>query len=178
MSPEMGRDKAGMKKEPREIGYLPFKVIKKKITLPSKERMEKGGVAIIECVEDIPCDPCMESCNSEAIIKEGLTSLPRVDYEKCTGCALCVDYCPGLSIFIVDCSREDKALVYIPYEMLPVPQKGDMGDALDRAGKKIGSAEVAKVRKGKRGTTVLGIRVEKDLAMDVRAVKIPESSNG
>ena len=49
MSPEMGRGKEGMKKEPREIGYLPFKVIKKKITLPSKERMEKGGVAIIEC---------------------------------------------------------------------------------------------------------------------------------
>ena len=68
--------------------------------------------------------------------------------------------------------------MYIPYEMLPAPQEGDRGDALDRAGKKIGSAEVAKVRKGKRGTNVLGILVEKDLAMDVRAVKIPESSNG
>ena len=178
MSPEVGRGKTGMKKEPREIGYLPFKIIKENITLPSKERMEKGGVAIIECVEGIPCDPCVESCKFEAIIKESLTSLPSVDYEKCTGCALCVDYCPGLSIFVVDCSREDKALVYIPYEMLPAPKKGDRGDALDRSGKKIGTAEVAKVRKGKRGTTVLGIFVEKDLAMDVRAVKISESSNG
>jgi Fe-S-cluster-containing hydrogenase component 2 len=174
----MGRGKADMKQEPRQLGYLPLEVIKKQIALPSKERMEKGPVVIIECVEDIPCDPCVESCNTKAIIKESLTAAPIVDYEKCTGCALCVAFCPGLAIFVVDCSREDKALVYIPYEMLPAPQKGDRGDGLDRSGKRIGSAEVAKVRKGNRGTTVLGILVEKDLAMNVRSIKIRERSNG
>ncbi len=174
----MGRGKAGMKQKPRQLGYLPLEVIKKKIVLPSKERMEEGPVVIIECDEDIPCDPCVESCKIKAIIKESLTTAPSVDYEKCTGCALCVASCPGLAIFVVDFSREDKALVYIPYEMLPVPQKGDTGDALDRSGKRIGSAEVAKVRKGKRGTTVLGILVEKDLAMNVRSIRIPERSNG
>ena len=167
-----------MKKEPRQLGYLPLEVIKEKISLPSKERMEKGTVVIIECVEDIPCDPCADSCKNGAIIKESLTAAPIVDYEKCTGCALCVAACPGLAIFVVDYSREDnKALVYIPYEMLPVPQKGDKGDALDRSGKRIGSAEVAKVRKGNRGTTVLGILVEKDLVMNVRSIRIPERSN-
>jgi hypothetical protein len=40
-----------------------------------------------------------------------------------------------------------------------------------------GSAEVAKVRKGTRGTTILGILVEKDLAMNVRSIRIPERSN-
>ena len=174
----MGRGKADMKKEPRQLGYLPLEVIKEKISLPSKERMEKGPVVIIECVEDIPCDPCVESCKKGAIIKDSLTAAPTVDYEKCTGCALCVAFCPGLAIFVVDSSREDKALVYIPYEMLPAPQKGDKGDALDRRGKRIGSAEVAKVRKGNRGTTVLVILVEKDLAMDVRSIKIRERSNG
>jgi len=167
-----------MKQEPRQLGYLPLEVIKKKIAMPSKERMEKGPVVIIECVEDIPCDPCVESCKTKAIIKESLTAAPIVDYEKCTGCALCVAFCPGLAIFVVDCSLEDKALVYIPYEMLPTPQKGDKGDALDRCGKRIGSAEVAKVLKGTRGTIVLGILVEKDLAMNVRAIKIRERSNG
>ncbi len=175
----MGRGKTDMKQQgPRQLGYLLLKVIKKRIALPSKERMEKGPVVIIECVEDIPCDPCVESCKIKAIIKESLTTAPTVDYEKCTGCALCVALCPGLAIFVVDYSREDKALVYIPYEMLPAPQKGDRGDALDRSGKRIGSAEVAKVRKGDRGTTVLGILVEKDLAMNVRSIKIPEKSNG
>ena len=174
----MGRGKADMKKGPRQLGYLPLEVIKKKISLPSKERLEKGPVVIIECDEDIPCDPCVESCKIKAIIKESLTAPLTVDYEKCTGCALCVASCPGLAIFVVDCSREDKALVYIPYEMLPAAQKGDKGDALDRSGKRIGSAEVEKVRKGHRGTTVLGILVEKDFAMDVRSFRIRESSNG
>ncbi len=178
MSPEMERSEADMKQEPRQLGYLTLEVIKKKITMPSKERMEKGPVVIIECDEDIPCDPCVESCKIEAIIKESLTTAPIVDYEKCTGCALCVAFCPGLAIFVVDCSQEDKALVYIPNEMLPAPHKGDKGDALDRSGKLIGSAEVAKVRKGNRGTTVLGILVEKDLAMNVRSIRIPERSNG
>ena len=167
-----------MKQGPRQLGYLPLEVIKEKIALPSKERMEKGPVVIIECDEDIPCDPCVESCKNGAIIKESLTAAPIVDYEKCTGCALCVASCPGLAIFVVDCSREDKALVYIPYEMLPAPQKGDRGDALDRSGKRIGSAEVEKVRKGQSGTTVLGILVEKDLGMNVRSIRIPERSNG
>ena len=166
-----------MKKEPRQLGYLPLEVIKEKMSLPSKERMEKGTVVIIECVEDIPCDPCAESCKNGAIIKERLTDLPIVDYEKCTGCALCVAACPGLAVFVVDNSREDKALVYIPYEMLPVPKTGDKGDALDRSGKRIGSAEVAKVRKGTRGTTILGILVEKDQAMNVRSIIIQERSN-
>ncbi|MHC4323145.1 MAG: 4Fe-4S binding protein [Planctomycetota bacterium] len=153
-------------------------MIKKKISLPPQEKLEKGTVVIIECIEDIPCDPCADSCKNGAIIKESLTDLPIVDYEKCTGCALCVAACPGLAVFVVDNSRQDKALVYIPYEMLPVPQKGDKGDALDRSGKRIGSAEVAKIIKGKRGTTILGILVEKDLGMNVRSIRIPERSNG
>ena len=166
-----------MKHGPRQLGYLLLEVIKKMITLPSKERMKEGPVVIIECMEDIPCDPCVESCKKGAIIKESLTAAPTVDYEKCTGCALCVASCPGLAIFVVDNSREDKALVYIPYEMLPVPKKGDKGDALDRSGKLIGSSEVAKVRKGIRGTTILGILVEKDQAMNVRSIIIQERSN-
>jgi Fe-S-cluster-containing hydrogenase component 2 len=166
-----------MKKKPRQLGYLPLEVIEEKISLPSKEIMEKGMAVIIECVEDIPCDPCVESCKNKAILKGCLTEAPTVDYEKCTGCALCVAACPGLAIFVVDNTREDKALVYIPYEMLPAPKKGDKADAFDRSGKRVGTAIVEKVRKGVRGTTILGILVEKDLAMNVRSVRIPEKSN-
>jgi len=178
MSPEMGGGKTFMKQKPRQLGYLPLEVIKETLAIPSEKRMKEGPVVIIECNEDIPCDPCVESCKLKAIAKESLTSVPTVDYEKCTGCALCVASCPGLAIFVVDNSREDKAIVYIPYEMLPVTREGDKGDALDRSGEKIGSAEVAKVRKGTRGTTILGILVEKDLAMNVRSFKILEKQNG
>lgn len=159
------------------MGYLRLEVIEERTSLPSKEILEKGMSVIIECVEDIPCDPCEDSCKHGAIIKDSLTEAPYVDYEKCTGCASCVAACPGLAVFVVDNRREDGALVYIPYEMLPAPQKGDIGDALDRSGKKVGSAEVAKVRKGVRGTTILGLLVEKDLSMHVRSIRIPEKSN-
>jgi len=174
----MGKGEVDMNLRPRQSGCLSLGFIKKETALPSEERMGKGAVVFIECVEDIPCDPCVESCKNKAIIKENLTAPPVVDYDKCTGCALCVAACPGLAIFVVDCSRGEKDLVYIPYEMLPVPRKGDWGDALDRSGKRVGSAEVAEVRKEKRGTTVLGILVNKDLAMDVRSIKISERSDG
>jgi Fe-S-cluster-containing hydrogenase component 2 len=168
-----------MKRTPRELGYLPLEVVEEKMTLPSKERMAKGPVVIVECVEGIPCDPCVESCRKGALTKDSLSSPPRIDYEECTGCGLCVASCPGLAIFVIDCSQDgDKGLVYIPYEMLPVPQKGDRGDALDRCGEQIGSAEVAKIRKGERGTTVLGLLVDKALAMNVRSVRFPEKSHG
>lgn len=167
-----------MKRQPREIGHLPLEVIEKRVALPSAERMKRGPVVVIECVEDIPCDPCVESCKVDAISKDSLTSLPRVNYEECTGCGICVACCPGLSIFVIDCRRDEKALVYIPHEMLPVPRRGDKGAALDRSGKKIGMAEVAKVRKGERGTIILGILVEKALAMQARAIEISDGSNG
>ena len=167
-----------MKRQPREIGHLPLEVIEREIELPSMERMKEGPVVVIECVEDIPCDPCVESCKVEAIIKNSLTSLPRVNYEECTGCGICVACCPGLSIFVIDRSKGDKALVYIPHEMLPVPKRGERGDALDRSGEKVGIAEVAKVRKGERGTIILGILVEKELAMEVRSIGFPGGSNG
>ncbi len=178
MLPRMGKGEADMNRKPRQSGCLSLGFIEKEPALPSEERRGKGPVVIIECVEDIPCDPCVESCRNKAIIKESLTAPPVVDYDKCTGCALCVPACPGLAIFVVDCSRGEKALVYIPYEMLPVPQKGDRGNALDRSGTRVGSAEVAEVRKEKRGTTVLGILVNKDLAMDVRSIRISERSDG
>ena len=166
-----------MKQKPRELGYLPLDVIKEKMALPSEKIMKNGVVAIIECVEHIPCDPCVGSCRKGAIIKESLSTPPVVDYQKCTGCALCVASCPGLAIFVVDSSLDDKAIVYIPYEMLPIPETGDRGDALDRCGKPIGSAQVAKVQKGIRKTAILGLLVEKELAMSVRSIRFTERSN-
>jgi len=167
-----------MKNEPREIGYLTYDVLKEKINLPSKERLAKGPVAIIECTEDIPCDPCVEACKLGAISKKSLITPPTIDYEKCTGCTLCVDLCPGLAIFVINMNyKEGKALISIPYEMLPVPKRGEKVDTLDRSGKKIGEAEVIKVRKGKRETSVVSMAVDKDLVMEARSIKIQRKEN-
>jgi len=162
-----------VKNEPREIGYLTYDVLKKKIGLPSRERLAKGPVAIIECTEDIPCDPCVEACKLGAISKASLITPPDIDYEKCTGCGSCVALCPGLAIFVINVNyEEEKALVSIPYEMLPVPKRGERVDALDRSGKKIGMGEIVKVTKGKGATFVVSVAIGKDLAMEARSIQI------
>ena len=144
--------------------------------LPPKERLEKGPVAIIECIESIPCDPCSLVCKQGAIIKPSISTPPRVDYDKCIGCGACVPICPGLAIFMVDytCS-EDKGLVYLPYEFTPLPEKGEEVIALNREGKEVGMAEVVKVITYPDKTSVVCIAVDKDLVMEVRFFRRKEN---
>jgi len=53
-----------------ETGVLTEDEIRK--ILPPRERLERGPVAIIECVQPIPCNPCVEACKSGAITKKSL----------------------------------------------------------------------------------------------------------
>ena len=39
-------------------GYLEYEELESIQTLPSDERYAEGPVAIIECVQEIPCNPC------------------------------------------------------------------------------------------------------------------------
>ena len=69
----------------------------------SDARYAKGPVAVIECVQEIPCNPCEGACKFNAItIGEPITNLPKINETNCTGCGVCVAQCPGLAIFIVD----------------------------------------------------------------------------
>ena len=62
-----------------------------KKVMPSEERLNQGACVIIECFEQIPCNPCLDACPKEAIkIEENINNLPEVDYEKCTGCGICI----------------------------------------------------------------------------------------
>jgi Fe-S-cluster-containing hydrogenase component 2 len=98
-----------------------------------------------------------------------INDIPRVDYDKCTGCKRCVGICPGLAIFVVKI-ESNKALITFPYEFLPVPKVGDTVTALDREGKPRGKARVTRVKTGGK-TSVVTIEVEKDLSMEVRNIK-------
>ena len=152
-----------------ETGVLKSKELKKR--LPSKRRLEKGGVAIIECVQRIPCDPCAHVCRFGAIRKESLTSPPEIDYDKCTGCGECVSLCPGLAIFVVNLNyKEDKALIMIPYEFSPAPKKGEVYEALDREGRPVGQAKIVTTKMNKDRTATVLISVDKSLAMVVRNI--------
>ena len=140
---------------------------------PPKDRSDKGPVAMIECWQEIPCNPCVEACTTGAITMDTVTSIPKIDYEKCIGCGLCVAACPGLAIFLIDTSHAEHDEIAIPYEMLPLPKEGEKVTLLDREGKAIGKGEVKRVWKlpgvDKSSTTPLvTLKVPKGLALWAR----------
>jgi Fe-S-cluster-containing hydrogenase component 2 len=141
----------------------------KDLQVPSKKQLEIG-VAMLECVQEIPCNPCVESCPVHAISMKDINAPPVNDFEKCIGCTKCVGICPGLAIFVVKVKGK-KAWVTLPYEFVPVPQVGDSVNALDRTGTIRGKAIVKKaVKQGK--TMVITIETDSDLAMDIRNIKV------
>lgn len=139
---------------------------------PPNARLERGPVAVIECVQSIPCDSCVDLCPLGAISKKSLSHPPTLDYEKCTGCGLCVAGCPGLAIFVVDRSYSpDEAIVMLPYEFLPLPEHGEEVYALDRTGKICSRGRIIKIVRMKNCTNVVSVIVKKRLAMIIRNIR-------
>ncbi|MDR1245446.1 MAG: FAD-dependent oxidoreductase [Clostridiales Family XIII bacterium] len=104
-----------------------------------------GTRAVIECTQNIPCDPCQDICPQGCIeVGENITSLPALTGNKeCIGCGLCVGVCSGQAIFLINDDFEaGYGTVGLPYEFLPLPEKGAVGRALDRSGKEICDAVV------------------------------------
>ena len=141
--------------------------------LPTTGRLQQGPVAVIECFQQIPCNPCAEACPRGAITMPGsISERPVFDDSKCNGCGLCVTRCPGLAIFVIDYSwSPEAALLKIPYEFAPLPELGEAVDAIDRAGKIVGKATVQRVQRQDNRTTVLWLAVDKAIAMDVRNIR-------
>jgi Fe-S-cluster-containing hydrogenase component 2 len=142
---------------------------------PSDERFKKGPVVIVECFQEIPCNPCVDACRPGAITKPNdINDLPVVDFDKCNGCGICIAHCPGLAIFVVDKTySETHAIVRIPYEFVPVPAGGQFAYGLDRSGVERGLFEVVRVISGgeKNKSTTIWLTVPQELAMEIRAVR-------
>lgn len=141
----------------------------KELLLPTDEQLKKG-VAVIECVQEIPCNPCVDSCPVGAISMKDINAPPKVDYDKCIACGKCVGVCPGLAIFVIKI-KDEKALISLPYEFLPAPEKEDKVKALNRKGEIISDATVKRVvKKGK--TMIITVEVEKNLWNEVRNIRV------
>ena len=139
------------------------------LALPSKDQYNKG-VAIIECIQNIPCNPCVDACPFGAITMKDINSPPEIDYNTCTGCTKCIGVCPGLAIFVVK-TEEEWATITLPYEFFPLPQKGDTVIALDRYGKEAGEVPVIKSRKqGKTG--IVTIKVSNEQKNSIRNIRV------
>jgi Fe-S-cluster-containing hydrogenase component 2 len=157
-------------------GVLSEKELARLPGVPSKHRLKKGPVAVIECAQEIPCDPCVPSCSQGAIeIGEDMNGLPTLKENKCIGCGLCIPACPGLAIFVVDLTfSKQGALVQLPHEFLPLPKKGETVECLNREGKIVSEGRVIRIsnpRKNDR-TPVVSVALPKEFAQEVRAIKI------
>ncbi len=145
---------------------------------PPKDLWEnkENGLVIVECPQRIPCNPCHTGCPTGAI-KEfaDINDIPQIDYEKCTGCAMCVAKCPGLACFVADLTYggSDEALLKLPYEMLPLPKYGEAVECLNREGKPVAKGKVIRAMEPwKDKTKVVQVLVPKSLVMEIRAIRV------
>lgn len=166
-------------------GYPSMEEIRQANGWPDEERFAKGPVAVIECVQQIPCNPCERACPFHAIhIGEPITNTPQVDRSKCIGCGVCVAACPGLAIFLVDKSYSDtEAKVSFPFEYEPLPKEGDEVKALSRGGEYVCQGRVVKVMTPAKNdhTPVITLAVPKEYADTVRTMerlRLPEEQEG
>lgn len=153
--------------QPSDLKYLPG--------VPSEERMLQGPVAVIECGQQIPCNPCETNCHVGAVglLGDCLTGLPSLNEDECTGCGQCVAKCPGQAIFVVDLTFDKgMATVSFAYEFLPLPREGEQVVATDREGRPAVAAKVVKVARRRKDdqTAVVTIAVPAEYAQVVRSI--------
>ncbi|WP_069997654.1 4Fe-4S binding protein [Cellulosilyticum sp. I15G10I2] len=156
-------------------GYPTLEELRSLGCYPSYDDFMKGPTAVIECIEEIPCNPCELTCKKNAIkIGQPITNLPKIDVTQCTGCSLCLSKCPGLAIYIKDYTyNENQSLIIFPYEFLPLPRISQKVMAVDRQGQVICEAIVTKINKNKTNdhTAIISMLYPKDLFHDVVSMK-------
>lgn len=135
---------------------------------------QKGIHPVIECTQNIPCNPCQDACVKHCIkIGQCITSLPVVVPENCgcTGCGMCVASCSGQAIFLVNEDFEPGfTSITLPYEFLPIPETGAVGKALSRSGEVLCDAEIINVRSSKAfdHTNLLTMKVPSEFGSRAR----------
>lgn len=178
-----GPENKGKNISKTEEGYDISTNLLKKGYLTDEEVMKYPGVKfikgihpVVECSQNIPCNPCQDSCPRQCIkVGEKITFLPIVDEgAACIGCGLCVASCSGQSIFLINEDYEEGyTAVTLPYEFLPLPEKGMIGAALGRSGQVICEAEVVEVKSLSAfdHTNLLTMKVPKEMGMKARFFK-------
>ena len=106
---------------------------------------------IIRCIQEIPCNPCADSCPRNSIALGGDSIMNNPVFEgDCIGCTNCVAVCPGLAINLVmpEYDRETKtSLVVLPYELdIRDLVEGREVETVDMEGKAVGRGKIVAFR--------------------------------
>ncbi len=106
---------------------------------------------LLRCVQEIPCNPCIEACPHDLISMPGsILALPEFA-GLCEGCSRCVVACPGLAINLVNNDYDptgETALLTLPFEFTDetIPY-GEEVVTVDMEGHEVGTGKVVAVRK-------------------------------
>jgi len=146
------------------------------------EKAAVGAVAVVDCREEIPCNPCEDACRRGAIsVGENVCAVPRYDPGLCDGCGRCVALCPGMAIFLLDRSEDNgKVRITLSYEMREEIKEGDEAWAMDGEGRPLGKGKIVKVAKmSKSGVGLLvTLQAPEEWALKVRGVRVRVLSLG
>ena len=161
-------------------GYPDVEEVLNSVNYPTPERQAKGKFIVIECFQEIPCNPCETVCNRQAIkVGTPITNLPFYIAEECNGCGMCIAVCPGQAIFMIDKNfAPGRELVAFPYEYYPLPEEGMTVPAVNRAGEIVCEGRVEKVQTHKSldKTNVINLSVPKGMADIVRSIRFRKPS--
>jgi sarcosine oxidase subunit alpha len=159
-------------------------VLKHRPTEPAKFRPEDSKAPVlplIRCVQEIPCDPCIEACPKGLISMESsILDLPEFAGD-CMGCGECVLACPGLAInlMIQDYDPSGKSvLLMLPFEFINehIPL-GEVVTTTDLEGSVVGEGKVVAVREGatqdRRKLLMLEVPAEEKLSVAGFQIRSP-----
>ncbi len=140
---------------------------------------------IIRCVEEIPCNPCVDACPEGSILipDDPIMGFPLFE-GNCTACGRCVAICPGLAINLVkpdhDMERGTSLLTF-PFEL----EEGDLEPGsivatVDMEGKRVGEGTIRRFRKSPipDQRKLVSIEVPKEEAFDVAGFTVLEREEG
>jgi Fe-S-cluster-containing hydrogenase component 2 len=141
------------------------------------QEKKRGLIPVIECWEEIPCNPCKDACPFGAIRIEGeMTNLPIFEEALCKSCKKCVFICPGQAIYMLDEDyTESEGRILFPYEFRPLPEKDAMATGLNRQGQPVCPVKILEVdlKTSYKMTPLVTIAVPKEHLKEVRFIQLP-----
>ena len=155
----------GISKEYIDSQQEPAKVLEEP-QKPSKERRQDRPYVIVDCLYGFACNPCAFVCPFGAITKSSTSTVPQIDYDKCTGCMQCVYQCPGLAIFGYN---PKKNWLFLPIEI--EAKENTEVYLVDNNGEKVGEGVIEKILKKPNKTNIARVKssnLQGDDLMEVR----------